>query len=42
MIPTELKELKTQLDELLPEGFIRPSVSPRGAIILFIKKRMEL
>ena len=28
MAPTELKELKTQLLELLDEGFIRPSVSP--------------
>ena len=26
--PTELKELKTQLQELLDKGFIRPSVSP--------------
>ena len=28
MAPTELKELKTQLQELLDKGFIRPSVSP--------------
>ena len=28
MAPTELKELKTQLRELLDKGFIRPSVSP--------------
>ena len=28
MDPTELKELKTQLQELLDKGFIRPSVSP--------------
>ena len=28
MAPTELKELKTQLHELLDKGFIRPSVSP--------------
>ena len=26
MAPTELKELKTQLQELLDKGFIRPSV----------------
>ena len=26
--PTKLKELKTQLQELLDKGFIRPSVSP--------------
>nr|GFB81968.1 putative reverse transcriptase domain, aspartic peptidase domain protein [Tanacetum cinerariifolium] len=28
MAPTELKELKDQLQELLERGFIRPSVSP--------------
>ena len=39
MPPTELKELKTQLKELLDKGFIRPSVSPWGAPILFFKKK---
>ena len=39
MAPTELKELKTQLQELLDKGFIRPSVSPKGAPILFVKKK---
>ena len=29
MAPTELKELKSQLQELLDKGFIQPSVSPR-------------
>ena len=33
----ELKELKEQLQELLDRGFIRPSVSPWGAPILFVK-----
>ena len=28
MAPTELKELKTQLQELVDRGFIRPSISP--------------
>ena len=28
MAPTKLKELKTQIQELLDKGFIRPSVSP--------------
>ena len=28
MAPTELKELKSQLQELLDKGFIQPSVSP--------------
>jgi len=34
-----LKELKNQLDELLQKGFIRPSVSLWGALILLVKKR---
>ncbi|KAL6319592.1 hypothetical protein AAG906_020669 [Vitis piasezkii] len=38
MAPMELKELKIQLQELLDKGFIRPSVSPWGAPVLFIKK----
>jgi len=39
MTPTELKELKLQLDELLQKGFIRPSVSPWGDPVLFIEKK---
>ena len=39
MAPLELKELKLQLQELLDKGFIRPSVSPWGAPVLFIKKK---
>ena len=39
MTPTELKELKTQLQEILDKGFIQPSVSPWGAPILFVKKK---
>ena len=39
MAPTELKELKTQLQELLDKGFIRPSVSPWDAPVLFVKKK---
>ena len=39
MDPTELKELKTQLQKLLDKGFIRPNVSPWGAPILFVKKK---
>ena len=35
----ELKELKEQLQELLDKGFIRPSVSPWGAPVLFVKKK---
>ena len=36
---TKLKEWTTQLHELLDKVFIRPSVSPWGALILFIKKK---
>ena len=39
MAPTELKELKSQLQELLDKGFIRPSVSPWGVPVLFVKKK---
>ena len=39
MAATELKELKIQLQELLDKEFIRPSVSPWGAPILFVKKK---
>ncbi|KAL8121434.1 hypothetical protein AgCh_018237 [Apium graveolens] len=34
-----MKELATQLQELLEKGMIRPSVSPWGAPVLFIKKK---
>ncbi|KAA0032041.1 DNA/RNA polymerases superfamily protein [Cucumis melo var. makuwa] len=37
--PSELKELKVQLQELVDKGYIRPSVSPWGAPILFVKKK---
>nr|GEU41945.1 putative reverse transcriptase domain-containing protein [Tanacetum cinerariifolium] len=39
MASIELKELKEQLQELLDLGFIRPSVSPWGALVLFVKKK---
>ena len=39
MAPTELKELNSQLQELLDKGFIRPNVSPWGAPVLFVKKK---
>ena len=39
MAPAELKELKEQLQELLDKGFIRPSTSPWGAPVLFVKKK---
>ena len=39
MAPTELRELKAQLEELLSKGFIRLSISPWGAPVLFVKKK---
>ncbi|KAA3470519.1 DNA/RNA polymerases superfamily protein [Gossypium australe] len=39
MTPTELKELKSQLQELADRGFARPSFSPWGAPVLFVKKK---
>ncbi|WMV55006.1 hypothetical protein MTR67_048391 [Solanum verrucosum] len=38
MAPAELRELKVQIKELLDKGFIRPSASPWGALVLFVKK----
>ena len=35
----ELKELKTQLRNLVDKGFIRPNVSSWGALVLFVKKK---
>lgn len=39
MAPAELKELKAQLKDLLDKGYIRPSISPWGAPVLFVKKK---
>ncbi|GJY67903.1 putative reverse transcriptase domain-containing protein, partial [Tanacetum coccineum] len=39
LAPFEMKELSVQLQELLEKGFIRPSLSPRGAPVLFMKKK---
>nr|GEZ77480.1 putative reverse transcriptase domain-containing protein [Tanacetum cinerariifolium]GEZ78116.1 putative reverse transcriptase domain-containing protein [Tanacetum cinerariifolium] len=39
LAPSELQELSTQLQELSDKGFIRPSSSPWGAPILFVKKK---
>jgi len=36
---SEFNELKMKLHELLDKGYIRPSVSPWGALVLFVKKR---
>lgn len=39
LAPTELEELLKQLAELAEKGFIRPSSSPWGAPVLFVKKK---
>ncbi|XP_070672600.1 uncharacterized protein [Malus domestica] len=39
MAPTELRELKVQLQELVDKGFIQPSTSPLGAPVSFVKKK---
>ena len=39
MAPPELTELKTRIQEYLDMGFIRPSASPWGAPVLFVKKK---
>ncbi|KAI3724555.1 hypothetical protein L2E82_36336 [Cichorium intybus] len=39
LAPTEMQELASQLQELTDKGFIRPSTSPWGAPVLFIKKK---
>ncbi|WMV14263.1 hypothetical protein MTR67_007648 [Solanum verrucosum] len=39
MTPVQLRELKAKIQELLDKGFIRPSVSPWGAPVLFVNKK---
>ncbi|GJT88210.1 putative reverse transcriptase domain-containing protein [Tanacetum coccineum] len=41
LAPSEMKELSEQLQELSDKGFIRPSSSPWGAPVLFVKKKDE-
>jgi len=38
MAPTEMKELKEQLQELLDKRLIRPSASPWAALVMFVKR----
>ncbi|GJR60833.1 retrotransposon protein, putative, ty3-gypsy subclass [Tanacetum coccineum] len=42
LAPTEMEELSNQLKKLQDKGFIRPSSSPRGAPVLFFKKKPYL
>ncbi|GJV63778.1 putative reverse transcriptase domain-containing protein [Tanacetum coccineum] len=39
LAPSEMQELSAQLQELADKGFIRPSPSPWGALVLFVKKK---
>ncbi|GJT08133.1 hypothetical protein Tco_0842595 [Tanacetum coccineum] len=39
LAPSEMEELSTQLQELSDKGFIRPSSSPWGVLVLFSKKK---
>ncbi|GJU93257.1 putative reverse transcriptase domain-containing protein [Tanacetum coccineum] len=39
LAPSEMQELSNQLQELADRGFIRPSTSPWGALVLFVKKK---
>ncbi|GJT64329.1 putative reverse transcriptase domain-containing protein [Tanacetum coccineum] len=39
LAPSKMKELSEQLQEISDKGFIRPSSSPWGALVLFVKKK---
>ncbi|GJT85404.1 putative reverse transcriptase domain-containing protein [Tanacetum coccineum] len=39
LAPSRMKKLSEQLQELSDKGFIRPSSSPWGALVLFVKKK---
>nr|GFB54886.1 putative reverse transcriptase domain-containing protein [Tanacetum cinerariifolium] len=39
LAPSKMQELSDQLQELANRGFIRPSTSPWGAPVLFVKKK---
>ena len=39
MTLAELEELKAQIKDLLDKIFIRPSISPWGALLLFVKQK---
>jgi hypothetical protein len=40
MTTNQLAELKEQLQELLDKGYIHPSASPWGALVIFFQRRM--
>nr|GFC79897.1 putative reverse transcriptase domain-containing protein [Tanacetum cinerariifolium] len=39
LTPSKMKELAKQLQELSDKGFIQPSSSPWGALVMFVKKK---
>ncbi|KAI3681175.1 hypothetical protein L6452_35960 [Arctium lappa] len=39
LAPSKMQEMMAQLQEHLGKGFIRPSSSPWGALVLFVKKK---
>ncbi|KAJ9535649.1 LOW QUALITY PROTEIN: hypothetical protein OSB04_un001198 [Centaurea solstitialis] len=39
LAPSEVREMMTQIQDLLDKGFVRPSSSPWGAPVLFVKKK---
>nr|GEY55474.1 uncharacterized protein [Tanacetum cinerariifolium] len=39
LAPSKMQELSNQLQELIDQGFIRPTTSPWGAPVLFVKKK---
>ncbi|XP_071714303.1 uncharacterized mitochondrial protein AtMg00860-like [Rutidosis leptorrhynchoides] len=41
LAPSEIRDMMTQIQDLLDRGFIRPSSSPWGAPVLFMKKKDE-
>jgi hypothetical protein len=42
MSTPELVELKLKLKEMMDKGYIRPSMSPWGALVLFVKNMAPL
>ena len=42
MVPLELKQLKSQLQELLDKGFIKPNVSSWGTPMFYVKKEDDM
>ncbi|RVW34686.1 putative mitochondrial protein [Vitis vinifera] len=42
MVPLELKQLKSQLQELLDKGFIKPNVSSWGTPMFYVKKKDDM